>query len=268
MTLYDDAALKAFTAQNRRAWNEIAAVRQAALFAPASFWAAGGSTLAPVVLATAGDVTGHQLLHLQCATGEDSLSWANAGAHVTGVDISERQIELAQEKAQAAGLHAGFLAADVYDLPSELLAARFDLVYTGDGALVWLPDLQRWAATVWQTLKAGGRVLIYEEHPLAGCLWVMDRKIRIDYDYFARAEPDYSTTWGHFPGGEAATETKVEFQWPLGDVVTALAQAGLIIERLEEFPSTASWRFGEMLEAMQQLPGQYLLVARKPGTQR
>ncbi len=255
--------LHEYTQQNRRAWNEIAAQRQQALFPPAEFFADGGSTLAPAVLAAVGPVQGQQLLHLQCATGEDSLAWANAGATVTGVDISNVQIELAQRKAAAADIDAQFVAADVYALPAELQSGTFDIVYSGDGVLVWLPDLNLWAQAISAALRPGGRFILYEEHPIAGCLWVTDGNLHIDYDYFARNQPDYSITWSHFPGGEFATETKVEFQWPLGDVITAIAQAGLRIERLEEYPSTADWRFGEQLAELQQFPGQFLLLATK-----
>src|SRR5437764_6701745 len=125
-----------FIEHNRRAWNEIAAVRIHSQ-QPASFFAAGGSTLDPRELAAAGDVTGKTLLHLQCATGEDTLSWAVAGARATGVDLSEVQITLAQQKARDAGLDVRFLASDIYTLPAEFQQGTFDIVSTGRGALVW-----------------------------------------------------------------------------------------------------------------------------------
>ncbi len=254
--------IQRYTEQNRRAWNEIAEVRQAR-WPDARFFAADGSILDPVVLKAAGDVAGRTLLHLQCATGEETLSWAVAGARATGADISDAQIALAERKAADAGLAVRFVAADVYVLPAELQGATFDYVYTGGGALVWLPDLDRWARTIVAALRPGGRLILYEEHPLSGCLWVTDGKLELTGDYFARSTPEHSQGWSHFAGGEDATETKVEFSWPLGDVVTALARAGLRIERLEEFPSEARWRFGELLDEVRRLPGRYLLVARK-----
>ena len=254
--------IRGYTEQNRRAWNEIAEVRQAR-WPDADFFARGGSILDPVVLKAAGDVAGRTLLHLQCATGEETLSWAVAGARATGVDISDAQVALAERKAADAGLAARFVAADIYALPAELQGGTFDFVYTGGGALVWLPDLDRWAQVIVAALRPGGRLILYEEHPLAGCLWVTEGKLQLAGDYFARSTPEHSQGWSHFAGGEEAIETKVEFSWPLGDVVTALAQAGLRIERLEEFPSDAEWRFGELLDEVRRLPGRYLLVARK-----
>ncbi len=254
--------LHEYTAHNRRAWNEIAAVRHRK-WPAAEFFAAGGSTLDPPVIEAAGDVTGRALLHLQCATGEDTLSWAVAGASATGVDISDAQIALAGRKAADAGLAVRFVAADVYALPDDLQQGTFDLVFTGGGAIVWLPDIARWAEVVAAALRPGGRLILHEEHPLAGCLWYSDGQLRIASDYFGRARPEREQGWSHFAGGEDAAETKWEFSWPLGDVVTALARAGLRIERLEEFPSDADWRFGNLLDAARRLPGAYLLIARK-----
>lgn len=251
-----------YTEQNRRAWNEIAAVR-AAKWPAAQFFAGGGSILDPPPLAAAGDVSGHTLLHLQCATGEETLSWAVAGARATGVDISDAQIALAERKAAEAGLAVRFLAADVYTLPTDLQRATFDYVYTGGGAIVWLPNLDRWAAAIVAALRPGGRFILWEEHPLAGCLWVTGGQLRLEGDYFSRSTPTYDQGWSHFAGGEGATSTKAEFSWPLGDVVTALARADLRIEELREFPSAAEWRFGERLDEVRRLPGSYLLVARK-----
>jgi SAM-dependent methyltransferase len=261
----DDIVLQ-YTESNRRAWNEIAQIRHSQQ-PSAEFFVAANSTLDPRELqAIGGQVKGRSLLHLQCSTGEDTLSWSLAGALPTGVDISEEQIALAQEKATAAGLPARFVAADVYALPADLQTGAFDIVYTSRGVMVWLPDLTRWAQVVAAALKPGGIFLLFEEHPIASCLWITDGKLHLESDYFGRGRPEPSTGWRHFQGGEAAQQTKVEFSWPIGDIVTALAQAGhLYIERLEEFPAERGWRFGEGEEItnLHHLPGSFLLVARK-----
>ena len=206
------------------------------------------------------------LCHLQCATGEDTLSWANRGAAATGIDISPKQIELAKQKATAAGLPVRFIASEIYTLPTNLFKERFDILFTGGGAIVRLPDLQEWAKILAQLLKPSGRLIIDEEHPLASCMEVQDGVIRMVDDYFGR-KPEMYLGWSHFSGAEDAAEQKYEFTWPLGDVVTALAQAGLRIELLEERPSQQQWRFGDKLPSVAQIPGEYLLVARKDGEQ-
>jgi len=254
--------IRTYTAQNRRAWNEIAAIRQRT-FPPASFFAAGGSVLDPRLLAAVPDVRERQLLHLQCATGEDTLSWAIAGAQAIGVDISEDQIALAVEKANEASVPVRFIAADIYTLPDELQRNHFDYVYTGGGALMWLPNLTRWAQIVAAALHPGGQLVLWELHPLALCVWVEDGQLKLIDDYFRRDCPAYEQGWSHFAGGETAAETKVQFAWPLGDIVTALAQTGLHIETLHEYPSDEAYRFGDKLNEARHVPGWYLLVARK-----
>jgi SAM-dependent methyltransferase len=258
-------AIRRITSQNRRAWDEIAEVRYQNQAQPPDFFARGGSVLDGRVVEAAGEVAGKTLLHLQCATGEDTLSWAVLGAQATGVDLSPRQVELAQQAAAQAGLPVRFVAADVYDLPPDLQDASFDIVYTGGGAVVWLPDLSRWAETVIRALRAGGRLILHEIHPISACLAFNRDRLEVSDDYFRRALPYEGAGWFHFPGGEDAKENKYEFSWPLGDVVTALAQAGLRIESLAEYPNQARWQFGEHLDEVQKLPGEYLLIASKPG---
>ena len=130
---------------------------------------------------------------------------------------------------------------------------------------MWLPDLYRWAQTIARLLKPCGRLILDEEHPLAGCMEIEDGNIKISDDYFGR-KPEISMGWTHFSGAEKAKEKKFEFAWPLGDVVTSVAQAGLRIELLEEKPSQAKWRFGNKLEEVGRIPGSYLLIAIKDRT--
>jgi SAM-dependent methyltransferase len=250
-----------YTDQNRKAWDEIAEVRHKGM-ETAEFFAKGGCLLSERVLEVVGDVHGLDLCHLQCATGEDALSWANRGAEATGVDLSPKQIELAQEKAAAASLLVRFIASDIYTLPTQLFTERFDIVFTGGGAIVWLPDLQGWARIVAKLLKPSGRLILDEEHPIASCMEVQNGQVRFVDDYFRR-KPETYVGWSHFSGAENATEKKYAFTWPLGDIVTALAQSGLRIELLEERPSQAQWRFGAQLHEAARIPGEYLLVARK-----
>jgi SAM-dependent methyltransferase len=262
--LYEETTENIFhyTESNRRAWNEIAHVRYAKQ-PPAAFFAEGNSTLNARELQAVGDLKGRCLLHLQCSTGEDTLSWSVAGADATGVDISEEQIKLAQQKAAEASLSTRFIAADIYALPIDLQACSFDYVYTGGGAMVWLPDLTRWAKVIAAALKPGGIFLLFEEHPIASCLWIADGKLQVESDYFGRRKSERSSGWWHFQGGEGAKEAKFEFSWPLGDIVTALAQADLRIEYLEEFPAERDWRFSDDIDELHYLPGSFLLIACK-----
>ncbi len=133
---------------NRRWWDERVPIHTASEFYGVEAFKAGGTTLCPFELEEVGDVAGKRLLHLQCHFGLDTLSWARRGASVVGLDFSEPAIEAANRLASETGIDGTFVAADLYDAEAALGGERFDIVYTGLGALNWLPDLRRWAQIV------------------------------------------------------------------------------------------------------------------------
>jgi len=110
-------------------------------------------------------------IHLQCAGGTDTLSLWNIGAvQVVGVDISAEMIAVGRRKTAALDAPALWYVCDVLETPHELDQTA-DLVYTGKGALPWIMDIQKWAGVVARLLKPGGRLYVYEGHPLD---WVWD----------------------------------------------------------------------------------------------
>jgi SAM-dependent methyltransferase len=232
------------TDKNRRAWNEVHRRRTEAM--------RGLLGLPQIVRNALGDLSGRRVLHLQCATGESTAELAELGAFVTGVDISGEALDIARERWP----DIAWVQADVQDLPSELKRGRFDLVYTADGVLAWLHDLEAWANGIATSLRSGGDFLLHEEHPVAQCV---DESLRWREDYFDEELHVYRG-WTHFElQGPPATEEKVERFWRLGQVVTVLAHAGLVVRQLEEYPGTSSWR-----RLPSRVPGSYILFARKP----
>src|SRR5690349_17052669 len=135
---------------NRMNWDERVGIHADSEFYDLPAFRAGASTLRPFERDEVGDVSGLRLLHLQCHMGQDTLSWARLGAQTTGLDFSEPAIRVARTLAEQTQLaaRAGFVVSDVYSAAETLHGQRFDVVYTGLGALVWLPDLDRWANTV------------------------------------------------------------------------------------------------------------------------
>lgn len=255
-----------YSEQNHVAWEEIADVRTrrwSNRLYTAEFFATGGCSLDQRVVDALGAIDEARVLHLMCSTGEESLSLAVLGAQVVAVDISERQVELAKAKAQAAGLRASFVAADVGALPEGIASGGFDIVYTGGGVLVWVPDISRWATVVGGALRPGGRLVLWDFHPVASCFEAAGGEVRLADDYFAGPGPSETQGWTHFAAGRDAQTSKYEFSWSLGEIVTALADAGLCITLLGEYPSEADWQFGESIEAARRLPGQLLLVAQR-----
>jgi SAM-dependent methyltransferase len=266
----EPAEIARLTDFNRRAWDAIAPVRGDGLHSGQLF-AQGVANLATDELPIS-DWNGLAVLHLQCASGEDTLSLALAGATVTGVDIAAENIEHARRKAEIAGLNADFVVADVYELPPDLVSGRFDVVFVSCGALGWLPDIHRWAVIVASALKIGGRLLVDEIHPLSICFEFDGDRYVATGDYFQRDRPQWNVAG---PPGLAGTgdddimPATVEFRWPVGDVVTAVARAGMRVELLEEYSNDRPGLSAKQAEQLRKLPTGFVLLAtrdREPTT--
>ncbi|MGC5343884.1 class I SAM-dependent methyltransferase [Streptomyces sp. AM 4-1-1] len=235
---------------NRARWDERAAIHAASDFYGLAAFRAGKEALRDFELAEVGDVTGKSLLHLQCHLGVDTLSWARHGAsHVVGLDFSEPAVETARALARDLGLgpeRAAFVAADVYEAAEAVPDSSYDIVYTGVGALNWLPDLERWADTAASLVAPGGFLYLAEFHPLTDTLDDSTGS-RITHDYFSR-EAWVDETPGTYADFDAPTvhNRSVEWQHPIGEVVTALAGAGLRIEFLREHAVSLFARFSAL----------------------
>src|SRR5205807_1581296 len=112
-----------------------------------------------------GDLSGLRGVHLQCHIGTDTLSLARLGAHMRGLDFSPAALTEARRLARATGTDIDYVESDVYDARAALGADEFDFVFTGIGALCWLPDVRRWAGVVASLLRPGGRLFLREGHP-------------------------------------------------------------------------------------------------------
>jgi SAM-dependent methyltransferase len=228
---------------NRAAWNE-GAVGYTEYIGDMAVLPHGGTTLQAVELDHLGDLSWCAwAIHLQCASGADTLSLHNLGAReVIGVDISDVHIENARRKTEELGFPARWYRCDVLDTPHELDGTA-DLVYTGKGALCWLQDIEGWALVVARLLRPGGRFYCYEGHPatwsfrLDASHWEWDP----EFSYF-RTEPEASQGWPpEYLGDVVRTPveeqaTKYERGWPVSTVINALIDAGLRLDRFTEHP--------------------------------
>ncbi|MDT0345409.1 class I SAM-dependent methyltransferase [Streptomyces litchfieldiae] len=228
---------------NRENWDDRVGVHAASEFYDLPGFRAGADHLRPFEPEELGEVAGRSLLHLQCHMGQDTLSWARRGAAVTGLDFSAEAVATARALAADIGLadRARFVVSDVYEAATALAGERFDIVYTGLGALVWLPDLPRWARVAASLLAPGGVLYLVEFHPFTELLG--DDGTSVERDYFDREGQVYDFPYT-YTGGPALTKTKqVQWHHTLGDIVTALAGAGLRVERLAEHATTMWPRF-------------------------
>jgi SAM-dependent methyltransferase len=186
------------------------------------------------------DLRGRDVVHLQCHIGTDTLSLARLGASsVTGYDFSPSALAVARNLARDAGADITYVEGELYDALEVLGRSRFDVVYTGTGAIGWLPDIRGWARVVSGLLRPGGILHLHEGHPV---LWSLDDRdddmLVIAYPYFETPEPvaidDGPRT---YTDGDTSTMTHTETrEWNhgLGEIVQAVIDAGLTLTMLEE----------------------------------
>lgn len=192
-----------------------------------------------------GDVAGLRGVHLQCHIGTDTISLARLGASMTGVDFSGPAVRAATELARRTGDDAVFVESDVYLAPDVIGREAFDLVFTGIGALCWLPNVRRWADVVASVLRPGGRLFIREGHPM---LWSLedtgrhDKLLIVDYPYFETEEPLIYDEPGTYVQTDVEFKHTVTHSWNhgLGEIITALLDVGMAITGLVEH-DTVPW---------------------------
>jgi SAM-dependent methyltransferase len=267
-----------YQAVNRANWDERAAAHAASPDYGFARFAADPAHLSEVVrfdLPLLGDVAGRRGVHLQCHIGTDTVSLSRLGATMTGVDFSGESLAAAHRLAATAGADVTYVQSDVYDAPAALGGATFDLVYTGIGALCWLPDIRRWARTVAALLRPGGRLFIREGHPV---LWSLDQDradglLVLAEPYFEQAEPQIYDEPGTYVSTdtEFAHNTTMEWNHGLGEIVTALLDAGMTITGLVEHRSvpwnalagrmTAHGHEWQLTDRPERLPHTYTLQA-------
>ena len=167
---------------NRANWDERVPIHVSGEFYDVASFKGGQERLQPFEIDEVGDVSGKELLHLQCHFGIDTLSWACRGARVTGLDFSAPAVVAARGLASDMGLEATFVQSDVYDAVDATGGLSFDIVYTGRGAIIWLPDMGRWAEVVADLLEPGGFLYLTEFHPFTDIFG--DEDLSVEYDYF------------------------------------------------------------------------------------
>ena len=174
---------------NLKRWNELVEINAKSKAYDLEGFKKGKSSLFPIETKELGDVRGKTLLHLQCHFGMDTLSLARFGAKVTGVDFSDKAIERARELSEELKIPANFIQANVYDIPN-IINEKFDIVFTSNGVIGWLPDLYKWAEIIDYCLKPGGFFYITDNHPFGN---LVDEKYKdtfqVGYDYFNDGKP-------------------------------------------------------------------------------
>jgi SAM-dependent methyltransferase len=259
---------------NQAFWNERVPLHVRSAFYDVDGFRRRPDALRPFEQVEVGEVAGRTLLHAQCHFGLDTLSWAGRGARVTGLDFAPAATAAARALAAELAIAAEFVTADVYDAVAALGGRTFDIVYTGFGALVWLPDIERWAETMARLVRPGGFLYLAEFHPFA-TIFEEDDGRHVELDYFS-SRALVETAPGSYadPTAETRANTVVSWIHPIGEVVSAIAAAGLRVEFLHEhdvslFPMYPAMRRGpdgyyRAPEGRPRVPLAYTVRASRP----
>ena len=235
---------------NRARWDELVPIHLRSPDYRVAAFKAGEDHLHPIEAAEIGPIAGKRLVHLQCHFGLDTLCLARRGAVVTGLDFSSAAIAAARALAAETGISARFVLGNVYDAPA-LIGERFDIVYVSWGAINWLPDITGWAKIVAEMLECGGFLYLLEGHSLAMALDQTGPASPIvpAYDYFQKSAPLVNFAGTSYTGDLDPVTHSEMHEWihPLGAVVTALVEAGLVLDWLREYDRVA-WRMFPCLE--------------------
>lgn len=238
-------SLEEYFDSNKELWNQKTAVHKTSAFYDLEGFKKGKNALNEIELNEVGEVKGKSMLHLQCHFGLDTMSWSRLGAKTTGIDLSDRAIDVAKEINKEVGLDAQFLCSNVYDLKNHL-NSQFDIVFTSYGVVGWLPDLDRWADIVSYYLKPGGVFYIAEFHPF---VWMLDDDYKkIHYSYFNNGVIEIEEE-GTYADKHADIQHK-EYSWnhSISEVINALISHGLEIDFMNEYDYSPYDCFPDMIK--------------------
>ncbi len=229
---------------NHAWWEE-----RAPLHADSLFYRSGGRGLEAFEWDDLGSVANLRVVHPQCHIGTDTLGLAEGGAAVVGLDFSANAIAGARRLAEQRGLaeRTEWIEADTYEAAAAVDGRQFDLVYTGKGALCWLPDMNRWAAEMWALCRPGGRLYVSEFHPLQDQL--ADHDTLPARNYFQSGGELFDEPGSYADPSAATTQNViVDFIHPLSEVVSALLETGFVLRSFREFPFTVYPRWPFLVE--------------------
>jgi SAM-dependent methyltransferase len=243
---------------NRATWNERAPAHAASPGYACDRFLADADFLSHVVQfdrPRLGDVRALRGVHLQCHIGTDTISLARLGATMTGVDFAPAALAAARSLSGRLGLGVEFVESDVYGALDVLEPASYDLVFTGIGALCWLPDIRRWAQVVAALLRPGGRLFLREGHPM---LWALadprpDNLLVVEWPYFERTEPTVWDEGGTYVETDAVFTHNLVHEWNhgLGEIVSALLDNDLRLTMLVEHDSVPWEAFPGMMTKLE-----------------
>ncbi len=246
-----------YTETNKKWWNAITPIHSRSSLYNLKKFKKGATSLQQIEIKELENIKNKKILHLLCHFGMDSLSLARRGAKVTGVDVSEESIKLAQSLSNELHIPAEFICSDVYALP-KVLNKKYDIIFMSYGVLLWLSDLKKFGNLINHFLKKGGIFYIVELHPFTN---ILSHDFTLQYDYFDKG-PFLDDADGSYSDWNDTTKGKTyEWSYTIEDIFSMLHAQNLKIEFFHEFPYTMYDQFPGFMR--KNAKGQYVLKDTK-----
>lgn len=206
-----------------------------------------------------GNVKGKRIANLLGSNGRKGIPLALLGADVTIVDISEENERYALELAKYAGVEIDYVICDLFELDIQKYNNYFDIVYLEGGILHYFDDINKLSNILMRILKNGGKLVLSDAHPIHKILCDKGGNLIMDGSYgnyfnneLVYGNVAYKT---RFPENEQKDFPDCLLRYyTMGEIVTAIAQSGLIISELVEDPREDKYK---------NLPLSFTLVAYK-----
>ncbi len=255
-------------AANRAAWNQSATYHKAneefAGLLEGFGHQPGFSSLdsvATVALEKIG-VQGKRVAQICCNKGSEILSIENMGAlDCVGFDFSGEFLVLARQLANAGGLNCQFVESNAYEIPCEF-DKQFNVCVITIGVFGWMPEIDGFFRVVARLMKPGGRLLVYEEHPIMNMFEPRAANPMVPANSYFQEEPFEEDGLILYDGSDPGTAGKhYWFVHPLANVLNACIQSGIRIDSYDEYPhNISSAEFDVYGEQDCNLPMSYILT--------
>lgn len=209
------------------------------------------------------DVKGKKILNIMGSNGIKGVALAILGADVTIVDFSEANRQYALEVAESANVTINYIKSDILKIREYIENNSFDCVFAEMGILHYFTDLKPFMSIVYDMLKDNGKFIIKDFHPISTKLITYRgstakvRKYKIAGDYFDSSIEKVEVAFSkHLVVNDDIHYVYIR-KWTLGEIITTVAEAGLIVCSLTEEPNQSSEIFDRGI------PKTFTLVSKK-----